>query len=302
MLIGSEIDELKYNMRVSFTKKVLQIIQHVLRHAYLLKAAEYLRYLKRVLQCRRRNRTFRKDYPAFKLPPQHLAYDAYASPDWYYYRRTGLQVAQDVARLLLKYNYDISSINILEWGCGPGRVIRHFPSVLGPSARVYGTDYNEETIDWAKANIDGVKFMKNGLKPPLSFDDNSFDFVCALSVLTHLSEASCLQWIKEIARVLKNDGMLCFTTNSDIIAKILLSHEKKIYDTKGFYCRGKIQEGKKMFNAFHSRPYVRQTMIKDFELLQHTTSGLFQFIPTQDTWLVRKKKKGAPTKGPHEDR
>jgi len=273
-------------------KKVLQIIQHVLRHSYLLKAVEYCRYLKRVLQCKRRNRAFRRDHPDFKLPPQHLAYDAYASPDWFYYKKTGLQIAQDIVELLLKYSYDITSIKILEWGCGPGRVIRHFPKLLGPNARVYGTDYNEETIDWAQENIDGVEFMKNDLKPPLLFGNNTFDFVCALSVLTHLSEESCLQWIKEIERVLKNDGMLCFTTNSDIIAEILLSHEKKLYDTKGFYCRRKIQEGKKMFNAFHSRQYVRRTLIRDFELLQHTTSGPFQFIPTQDTWLVRKKKRG----------
>jgi len=271
---------------------MLPIIQHVLRYTHLLKAVDHCRYLKRVLQCIRRNRAFRRDYPDFNLPPQHLAYDAYGSPDWYYYRRTGLQVAQDIEKLLLKYNYDISNIKILEWGCGPGRCIRHFPNVLGPNAQIYGTDYNEETIVWAKDNINGVKFMKNDLKPPLPFGNNTFDFVCALSVLTHLSEKSCQQWIKEIARVLKNDGMLCFTTNSDLIAEMLLSHEKKIYDTKGFYCRGKFQEGKKMFNTFHSRPYVKQTLTTGFELLQHITSGPFQFIPTQDTWLVRKKKSG----------
>lgn len=272
-------------------KKELQRIQHILRNVHLLKTVDYFRYMGSILRNRKSNRAFLKNHPDFALPPQHLAYDAYSAPNWEYYYRSGIQVAQGLTKLLKKYNGDISHIKVLEWGCGPARIIRHLPSFLGSMAEIYGTDYNFETIQWAKDHINGISgFYKNDLLPPLPFDNDTFDFVYAMSVFTHLSEESCLTWIVEITRVLKDDGTLLFTTNSDNLLKYLLPHEKELYETKGFVQRDNVQEGKKMFGAYHARWYVKRTMLKNFDLLEHITSGSFQYGNTQDIWLVRKKK------------
>jgi len=270
-------------------KKELQPVQHLLRQVHLLNAVEYLRYLASVPRFRKSNLAFIQQHPGFLVPPQHLAFDAYAAPNWDYYYRSGSQLAKDIVGLLKRYGYQVGDIDVLEWGCGPGRIIRHLPDALGGQSRVYGSDYNAESIDWAAASIGRVRFLKNGLSPPLPFDDATFDCVYAISVFTHLSEESCLRWIDEIERVLNRDGIVLFTTNGDKVSEFLLPHEKKVYDSTGFCLRGKIQEGKKMFLAFHSPDYVESTLLKNFDVLEHIKPGGFPYMGVQDEWLARRK-------------
>ena len=103
---------------------------------------------------------------------------------------------------------------VLEWGCGPGRVIRHLPALLN-EATIIGSDFNSESIDWCSKHILDVTFVKNELEPPLPFEKNLFDFIYAISVFTHLSESSCHQWIDELVRIIKPNGILMIWTNGD---------------------------------------------------------------------------------------
>jgi len=270
-------------------KKELQPVQHLLRQVHLLNAVEYLRYLYSVLRFHKSNLAFIQQHPGFRVPPQHLAFDAYAAPNWDYYYRSGSQLAEDIVSLIKRYGHQVGDIDILEWGCGPGRIIRHLPDTLGGQSRVYGSDYNAESIDWATASIGRVRFCRNELSPPLPFEDARFDFVYAISVFTHLSEESCLKWIDEIERVLNRDGLVFFTTNGDKVSEVLLPHERMEYDATGLCLRGKMQEGKKMFMACHSPDYVKSTLLKDFEILEHIEPGRFRYIEVQDAWVVRKK-------------
>ena len=144
----------------------LQHIQHALRQLQLLKLVEGIRYWMSIARNYRRNAEFVKQNPDFPLPPKHLAYDAYASPDWPRYKLTGEATAEFIANLLRTHLSEHPIERILEWGCGPGRVIRHLPLTLGPSASVYGSDFNEETIQWCSQHIRQVTFVQNALKPP----------------------------------------------------------------------------------------------------------------------------------------
>jgi SAM-dependent methyltransferase len=274
-------------------KRSLQPIQHLLRETHLLNFVQYVRYICRIISLTKPNRAFIQAHPQFKLPPKYLAFDAYTAPDWEYYHASGVTMAADIADLIKRYRLPVDGIRVLEWGCGPARVIRHLPDKLGSAAQVLGSDYNHKSIQWARNNIGDrrVQFFTNQLEPPLSFAAKTFDFVYALSVFTHLSAENCLKWICELDRVLKDDGLLFFTTMSDALLPFLLRHERQEYLTKGVCVRGKIKEGTLMFLNFHSPGYVRNTLLKDLEVLEHVTPGGFRYIHVQDAWLAGKRKR-----------
>jgi SAM-dependent methyltransferase len=99
---------------------------------------------------------------------------------------------------------------VLELGCGSGRLIRHFRCIEG--LRIVGCDIDARCIEWCRQNIPGVEFYCNELRPPLAFAaDNSFDFVFAASVFTHIPLEWQKAWIEEIRRVLRAGGFFIGT-------------------------------------------------------------------------------------------
>ena len=249
---------------------------------------ERIRYWLSVWSLRIQNAKFINQNPDFVLPPAHLAFDAYSAPEWDFYKMSGEGTATFLANDIIgKYsNAEKESLSVYEWGCGPGRVIRHLPSRLGKTTHVYGTDYNPETIEWCSRNISNVSFSLNSLNPPLSYESNKFDFIYCISVFTHLSETTGLLWIDELYRVLKPKGLCLITTSANTHNKELLSNEKKELEERGIVVRGQYEEGKKMYLARHDASYVRQKLLKKFEVVEHSPSG-FPFIE-QDYWLGRK--------------
>ena len=47
----------------------------------------------------------------------------------------------------VKKHITLEGKKILDWGCGPGRVVRHMPEVVNNGCEFYGTDYNTKTIE-----------------------------------------------------------------------------------------------------------------------------------------------------------
>ncbi|MFI5263950.1 MAG: class I SAM-dependent methyltransferase [Candidatus Kapaibacterium sp.] len=103
--------------------------------------------------------------------------------------------------------------SILDFGCGCGRLIRHLP--VQTKASLYGCDYNEELIEWSQKNLRFAEFKRNELAPPLPYPDNSFDFIYARSVFTHLDEMLQKKWMEELHRVLRPGGYLYFTAHGE---------------------------------------------------------------------------------------
>src|SRR5262249_39112533 len=74
--------------------------------------------------------------------------------------------------------------SILDFGCGCGRIMRQWKDLKGP--KIYGTDYNSAPIRWCRKNLPFAEFHTNRLSPPLRYENDSFDFIYAFSVFTHL--------------------------------------------------------------------------------------------------------------------
>jgi len=95
------------------------------------------------------------------------------------------------ANSLIKHGIVRSNYNVLDVGCGNGRVARHLIELIDQASGTYqGIDISPENIDWAKENISSVAahFFFRTIEPGGKFPyaDSSFDSSFARSLYTHL--------------------------------------------------------------------------------------------------------------------
>ena len=99
---------------------------------------------------------------------------------------------------------------VLDFGCGPGKVLRHFLDEAG-GAQFEGCDIHGPSVEWVERHLNPpVRAFVNEESPPLPRPDGSYDLIWAMSVFTHLAEAS-LDWLLELHRVLDEEGLLIAT-------------------------------------------------------------------------------------------
>jgi SAM-dependent methyltransferase len=258
-----------------------------LRRMGWIKAYDTVRFISAVWNTKDRNRLFLHEHPGFAVPPLGLAYDAYNHVNWEQYHDSGLVHAECFAGIINDQNFG-NEPRVLEWGCGPARVIRHLPRFLRGSPRLFGTDYNARTIAWCQRRIQGIEFVHNRLEPFLCFEAGTFDAIYGLSVLTHLSEEMHFAWRDELLRVLRSGGILIVTTHGDVFREpCLRGEELNIYDSGGLVVRHLAREGKKGFAAFHSPRFMREQFFTRFVDVQHMTHPI-PWQLEQDVWVARK--------------
>lgn len=236
----------------------------------------------------RARRAFNRAFPDCPVPPAALSYDAYAHIRSHEYLDTGRRHAKIISDLINEHAAS-GDLNILEWGCGPARVIRHLPEFLARPARLTGADYNPDSIAWCRANIRGVEFIQNWLEPPLALDAGRLDVVYALSVFTHLSEKLHTAWRDELLRVLKPGGLLILTLHGDRFRnRHLNAEERNAYDRGQLVIRGGVSVGKKWYGAFHPPAFAKEHLLRGFEILKHQPGPIADGFD-QDLWVARKR-------------
>jgi len=263
----------------------LQPVQALLRRTRLLAPVMAARYAAEVAAGYPANRRFARDHPDVATPPARLSFDAYGHVSNERYLRRGREVAAEVAAHVRRH-VPAPEPAVLEWGCGCARVLRHLPDLL-PGSRLVGSDYNPASVEWCRANIDGIRFELNGLAPPLPFDDAAFDFVLALSVLTHLSEPMHVVWFDELRRVTRPGGVILVSTHGEALRPQLLPEEDEAFRQGELVVRrdGGVDEGKRMYLAFQPEPFMRGRLLDGCEVLEHVDD---RGPAKQDFWVVRR--------------
>ena len=270
-----------------------QRILRTLRTVGLLTAVEKAHFLFLNRRQRRKNVLFSRANPNFMVPPEALAYDAYAWIDWDLYRKSGTEAAVFLAQVAHRHLSANGPLRVLEWGCGPARVIRQIPRAFGAKfgtkTEVYGSDYNKDTIKWCSESIHEVNFNLNGLEPPLPYDSGFFDFVYSISVFTHLSESVSRAWVEELLRITHSGSILAITMQGDAYLEKLLPDEVEAYRSQGIVLRGNVTEGSRIFSAFHSKEYLTTQLFRNLEVLE--------FIPA---WTVYEDQNGGQLPAPNQ--
>lgn len=256
------------------------------RNLGVLPAIEQLRFLKSFAANWRANARFRKSQPDYVFPPLWLAYDAYNNLRFENIYAEGLDAATRIAEKIVTHVPKETPLNILEWGCGPGRVIQHVGKLLGSRAKLFGTDYNEASIRWCLAAMPDISFAMNGLAPPLPFEGASMDAIYNISVFTHLSEEMHYAWISELHRVLKPGGVLLITVHGNKSSHVLTSPERALYDAGNLVVRAKVKEGSRLYAAFQPDQFVRERLLSAFTVLEKVEP--FAPMMNQTLWVARK--------------
>jgi len=190
---------------------------------------------------------------------------------------------QCIVNALKRHGLDLNQFDsILDFGCGCGRLTRQWKDLTRP--QIHGTDYNSVLIEWCRKNLPFARFQVNHLFPPLSYPDQSFDFIFAGSVFTHLTEGLQFAWLNELRRVMKPSGVLMITLHGDHYSKDLPPELLAKYNSGKHVVVHAHQAGTNNCGAYHSATYIREKLSQGFTLMDHLPKGW----DTQDMVLLRK--------------
>ena len=123
-----------------------------------------------------------------------------------------------------KPNYE----TVFDFGCGCGRLARQLLQQRSRPKRYVGVDINREMVGWCQKNLSPVdqnfRFQHHDVRSasmapdnsdrltaPFEVEDSAFTLALAVSVFTHLREDQALHYLREIARILRSDGLFVST-------------------------------------------------------------------------------------------
>jgi ubiquinone/menaquinone biosynthesis C-methylase UbiE len=257
-----------------------QSASSILRRFGLLQMSDYLRFIWLRVKNHDQNKRFRNQYPDVALPPDYLMYESFQL-DYERYYINGQKTAEWLAGLVEKHK-SLKGANVLDWGCGPARIIRHLPGLI-EEGTFYGTDYNRQSIVWCSANFPDIYFHSNDLMPGLVYEKDMFDLVYGISIFTHLSKDAHEAWLNELIRVLKPGGMLLITLHGQSFREKLTTAEKLLFDEDELVIRGRVTEGHRTFTSFHPEKWVRVWTLS-LSVLEHIPGA----NGAQDVWMFKK--------------
>jgi len=187
---------------------------------------------------------------------------------------------------------------VLDWGCGCGAIssllLRHHPGV-----RLEACDVDPRGVEWCRANLPQGRFLVVGARPPLPYEDASFDLVVASSVFTHLRLDDQRLWLAELRRVLRPGGLMLASTMGP---RMLDEHlrfrgrrwrrlRKARFLLTGFddfrvdHTLDGVATGLEYRCVYQTKPLVRRAWSRFLQVVEHVDNGL---CGTQDLVVLRR--------------
>ena len=194
------------------------------------------------------------------LPPTELRYRVNAALDAESFVEIGKRCAADINSALQKIGRELGTFaKVLDFGCGCGRTLMHLRE-LAPSAQIYGVDIDAKAIEWSRENLTFGTFEVGNAVPPTNYASDTFDFIYAISVFTHLNEDYQFLWLEELRRIAQPGGILLLTVDSSLVGE------------QDFVFRQTYEKG--LFpawyqNSYHSREYVFANFSSYFDVLDY---------------------------------
>jgi SAM-dependent methyltransferase len=156
-------------------------------------------------------------------PPALAQINRIGEKNWEHFLKAGSGIA-DVLYAQIKAHFDLSAVSpkTLDFGCGVGRVFlpMHFEHKLD----VTGCDIDPDAVRYLRKAAEPCPVVRSNFKPPLQFEDGTFDCVYSVSIWTHLTPEDGSLWLSEMKRVLKPGGLALITTSG---YRALVSRRKR---------------------------------------------------------------------------
>jgi SAM-dependent methyltransferase len=165
-------------------------------------------------------------YPEFRgLPPNHLRVRVGVGNKLLFNQAYHLQVGAGFWQNWLSSCYVKASSDILEIGCGCGRIAHHLRGNWFVGSYV-GIDIDRESLQWCTSHFPSEKFTflpsphvsatyashSVDESTPIAFpEDWEKDFIYSTSLYTHLLETELANYTRESFRVLRPNGTMYMT-------------------------------------------------------------------------------------------
>ena len=229
------------------------------------------------------------------LPPLQLA-KRIGSVTLEDFHASGAAIRDTIVRALPE-KFDWRGKRCLDFGSGVGRTLRHFGREA-EQAEFWGCDIDGRSIRWSVRNLSPpFRFFQIGEVPTIPFEDNSFDVVYAISVLSHI-HTTWHQWLMEIRRILKPDGVFIVSFMGQTPMEEMLGEPywNRAADF-GMIVKGphhNWNEGGPMI--FVSPDWIKSFWGSLFDIDYIAMDGLMDF---QSFCVMRKPSRGAPIRDRH---
>lgn len=188
-----------------------------------------------------------------------------------------------------KHMGDFSAV--LDWGCGCGRIARHFP----PGSNLHGCDIDAANVAWCAEHLPG-RYVASGLRPPLPYDEGAFDLIYGISVFTHFRPELERLWLAELRRISRPGALLLMTVHGQTTidyARLDTARRRLLTWTvqrAGILCGsrndqldGHAAHENEYVNVYHSSRYIGRTWSRYFDILDILPGYLF----THDLVVMR---------------
>ncbi|MGE0825140.1 MAG: class I SAM-dependent methyltransferase [Candidatus Binatia bacterium] len=219
------------------------------------------------------------------LPPPELIALVTGMPQVQPFYWSGLLGARCIRGLLNKNGVVVDQCRaILDFGCGCGRIMRHWNTLAGPE--LFGTDYNPYLVHWCQTALPFASFSTNTLTPPLAYVNEQFDLIYTISIFTHLEEPLQIAWMQELTRLLRPGGLLFLTVHGSTHLHRLSEEQQRNFRAGKLVFSQPELSGSNHCATYHPEAYVRKVLAKDLRIIDFVPGGAKD--ANQDVFLLQK--------------
>lgn len=91
---------------------------------------------------------------------------------------------------------------------------------------LHGCDVDRKSVEYLKQHLPFISALTNNNTPPLSYNNNFFDYIYCISLFTHFNRQSFDAWMLEISRCLAPGGRALLTFHGTTAFETFCSQKK----------------------------------------------------------------------------
>lgn len=235
------------------------------------------------------NAFFRLRYPGRSIPPLRWVHETYRCDLGRYWEDGRMTADEVIGRIRPFLSQHPEGWNVLDWGCGTGRITRHLPHIPEVGS-VTGADVHAGMIGWNQRHLSGIRFTQLPETPPVPLPSGQFHVVIGISVLTHIPADRQRVWLDEMHRLLHPAGVFLFTTHGSAFDRLMNRTERDQLHETGCITQSYPESGHRMMTTLHDARILSSWLSESFEILcmieGKSDTGA---AGGQDLWILRRR-------------
>lgn len=235
-----------------------------------------------------RNKNYCSLHPSYSPPPHKALFETYKI-DYQSFEDDGALAAKEIWEWCSPYLSNTKNPIIIDWGCGIGRIIKNFPTIL-PSSTSIGIDINPDFIEWNRGNYQGINFFCEPTASDRGESSPKADLLIAFSVFTHIPIEDHSFWLESLSNKLSQGGILFITTHGTNFLHQLSKKECEIFLSEKGYTPSDHGQNSRDITTYNNPDFFSVLLPKNLEILAHYEGKSHpQKAGGQDVWIIQKK-------------